>query len=100
MNELTEESINILQLNNSIDQLGQNRWDSGPITISNIKDYLSNYIANNNLTDIKYTVGNYESQNHDDTIINIRKNHIDQYEEVAEVGIDVNILNNIRFIWK
>ena len=36
--------------------------------MSNIKDYLSHYIANNNLTEIKYTVGSHDSQNHEDTI--------------------------------
>ena len=102
VNELTEESINILQHNNAIDQQGQgqNGWDCGPITVSNIKDYTSHYVANNNLTEINYTVGSHDRENHDDIIKDIRINHIDQYGEVAEIGIDAERLNNIRLTWE
>ena len=75
MSELTEDSIQILKHINSIDQQGQgqNGSDSGPITVSNIKDY----VVSNNLIEIKYTVGRHDTENHEDIIKNIRINHID-----------------------
>ena len=101
-NELTEETINILQHNNAVDQQGngQNGWDCGPITVSNIKDYISHYVSNNNLTEINYTVGSHDRENHDDSIKDIRINHIDQYGEVAEIEVDAERLNNIRLTWE
>ena len=65
--------------------MGLNRWDSGPITVSNIRDYIDHYVINSNLTEINYTVGFYNQENHEDIIKYIRINHIKQYGDVAEI---------------
>jgi hypothetical protein len=102
VNELTEETINILQHNNAVDQEGngQNGWDCGPITVSNIRDYIYHYVINSNLPGINYTVDNYDEENHEDTIKDIRINHINQYRDVAEIGINSERLDSIRVIWE
>ena len=56
--------------------MGLNRWDSGPITVSNIRDYIDHYVINSNLTEINYTVGINNEENHEDIIKDIRINHI------------------------
>ena len=100
--ELTEENVNISQEENIIDQQGrgQNGWDCGPITVSNIKDYISHYVANSNLTGINYTVGRYDEENHEDTVKDIRINHLNQYGNIAEIEIDEDRLNDIRLTWE
>jgi len=99
---LIETDINVLQYNNEIDQQGhgQNGWDCGPITVSNIRDYIVHYAHNNNLTGINYTVSDYNTENHESTIKDIRINHINQYGTVAEIGIDEERLNDIRLTWE
>jgi hypothetical protein len=103
VDSLIETDINILQHNNEIDQQGQgqNGWDCGPITVSNIRDYIVHYAHNNNnLTGIDYTVSDYNTENHENTIKDIRINHIKQYGTVTGIGIDEERLNDIRLIWE
>ena len=102
VDELDEWNINVVHHENDIDQLGRgnNGWDCGPITLTNIRDYVTHYAQNQNLDGVNYTIVDNTEDNHTANIRNARINHIEEYGQVAELPIDQNRLTKIRFAWE
>ena len=99
---LNEEGLNVVQHENNIDQQGRgsNGWDCGPITLTNIRDYVTHYAQNYNLNAVNYTISDNAEENHADSIRDARISHIEEYSQVAELPIDQNRLTTIRLIWE
>lgn len=95
------ENTKVVQNENSKDQQGKgsNEWDSGPIAITNIRNYVTHYLENHNLIEVNYTIGDIGENTEDyytDSIRNARISHIEEYSQVEEMPIDWNRLTDIR----
>lgn len=88
-------SNDIQEIEKEIDQQGhgENSWDCGSITFSNIEDYVK---ATVNATELVYSIPLCNSSEHDRTVILTRANHVYQYSKVAAVPIDQSRLYKIE----
>lgn len=79
----------------SIDQQGQgeNSWDCGPVTFSNIEDYVKSIVENNPLI---YTIPVHDNPEHGVKIVDSRTQNIAHYGEVIGLALDEEMLNGIK----
>jgi len=73
---------------------GENSWDCGPITFSNIEDYIKVSVS---ITEqMIYSIPTYTNLQHSTKIAEIRINDIKRYSEITQLPIDPTRLNEIR----
>lgn len=95
---LSAESINERDKVTAQQPLGENSWDCGPITVSNIRDYIKHFaIENSHFTRQHYTVPEFSKlSNYDLKIVTLRKEHIIQFSSLSEIPISSPRLEEIR----
>ena len=80
--ELINFNYNEYQNENDQQGRGSNGWDSGPITVINISDYLHHYLMKGNITNVVYYLEQYDKYYqiyHENLMLSIRANHLQQY---------------------
>ena len=71
---------------------GENGWDCGPITFSNIRDYIYSITKS---TELEYSIAPYKGRN-ENIIINVRARDIEHYSEIASLPINQERVAKIK----
>ncbi len=71
---------------------GENGWDCGPITFSNIGDYIYSITKS---TELAYSIAPYKGRN-ENIIINVRARDIEHYSEIASLPINQERVAQIK----
>ncbi len=88
--EITPDNIQLIIKEVDQQGRGENGWDCGPITFSNLEDYVKQAIEGNNLSEfIDFTIPSVESAVHSTRIVEVRQKHLQEYERVT--GIPINV---------